>query len=275
MNSKSGRLVVLLLLAVAVVTASSLEAGTLFAVQESGDNLVTIDTLTLAVTPVGPLGVPFEFGGLAWDPNTQTLYMIGGRGNPNLYTVDPSTGTATLIGLYGVADLFGLAFDSRNNTLYGTQFSGGSGLYELNTSTGAATLIGTLTNQIGGLAYNPFTDALVGMEDGAGDLYEINRSDASQTLLFDGPFVNDSGLAFDPDLNLYWDIDWDGNLFSYDPTSGYSRTTQLSGLGSHDGLAYQSAPLVLADIPTLSSVGLFVLIALIAGIGVVCVRRIV
>ncbi len=59
-----------------------------------------------------------------------------------------------------------------------------------------------------------------------------------RTLLFNGHAVNDSGLTYDPDKNLFWDIDFSGNLFSYDPTNAFARTTHLTGLGSHDGLAY-------------------------------------
>ena len=39
-------------------------------------------------------------------------------------------------------------------------------------------------------------------------------------------------------MNRLLDIDWSGNLYSYDIANGYTRTTLLTGLGAHDGLAY-------------------------------------
>ncbi len=214
-------------------------AGVLYAINNATDALVTFDTNTLAQVTIGNLGTNVSFGGAAYDPNSDTLYMIGGRDNNSLYTVNQTTGGATLVGSHGINDLLGLAYDSLNNVLYGTQFSGGSGLYSLNTGTGAATEINALmANSIGGLAYNSLTDQLIGMRDGAGDLYDINRLTGELSLVLNGDWVNDSGLAFDPDLNLYWDIDFNGNLYSYDPNNGYARTHHLSGLGAFDGLTY-------------------------------------
>ena len=219
------------------------DAGTLYTVQASTDTLYSIDTDTLSVTSIGSLGANFSFGGLAYDSNSSTLYMIGGRSNNNLYTVNQSTGLATLVGNYGINDLFGLAFDTTNNVLYGTQFSGGSGLYSLNTSNGSATTINSAMNsQIGGLAYDSSRDNLVGMEDGPGRLYSIDRSNGVQSLLVDGDFVSDSGLAYDRDKDLFWDFDYYGNLFSYDPNNAYGRTTHLDlSTLTYDGLAYVSS----------------------------------
>ena len=214
------------------------QAGFLYTIQEDGDFLQRINTDTLQVSTVGPLGVTFNFGGLEYVAGSDTLYMIDGRGSQGLYTVNRTTGAASLVGIHGINDLFGLAFDSTNNVMYGTQYAGGSGLYSLNLTTGAATLIANMGVGIGGLAYDSLNDRLVGITDGAGDLYSINRSTGARTLLFDGPFQNDSGLAFDHDQNLFWDIDWAGELYTYDPTNGFNRTTELSAMGSHDGLAY-------------------------------------
>jgi hypothetical protein len=233
--------------------SASANAGLLYAVQSGSDTLISIDTDTLATSTIGSLGVGFSFGGLAYDGNSDTLYMIGGRNNDNLFTVDRSTGQATLVGDHGIDDLFGLAYDSKSNSLYGTQFSGGSGLYSLDTNTGGATAIDfAMQNHIGGLAYDSKRDMLVGIQDGAGDLYAIDKTDGSQTLLFDGDFVNDSGLAYDKDKDLLWDLDYNGNLKSYDPNSDYSDTTVLTGLvGPHDGLAY------VATVPVPAAVWLF------------------
>jgi hypothetical protein len=230
----------LIIFAGVISCTSNVQAGTLYAVRESDDTLVNIDTDTFAYTVIGPLGVSFEFGGLTYDPNSQTLYMIGGRGNNNLYTVNRTTGQATLVGSHGMNDLFGLAFDSTNNVLYATQFAGGTNFYSLNTSNGASTLIGNMGIGIGGLAYNSATATLIGVNDGSGALYSINRTNATITLVSNGSGNNDSGLEYDPDKNLYWDIDWSGYLRSYDIDNSFAVTIHLSSLGSHDGLAYVS-----------------------------------
>lgn len=236
--------------AVALIALSTLtgtaHAGLLYAIDTSNDTLVTFDTMTLAQNVIGDLGTDVLFGGAAYDPNSDTMYLVGGRNNNALYTVNRGTGAASLVGNHGIEDIFGLAYDSLNNVLYGTSDSENN-LYSLNIATGATTLLAsTQTGSVirigGGLAYNSLTDQLIGIRDGEGDLYEINRLTGQGTLLFDGPFTNNSGLTYDPDANLYWDIDWDGNLYSYDPENGFSRTTHLSGTGHFDGLMYVTSP---------------------------------
>ena len=216
--------------------------GTLYTIRDLDDHLIAIDNLTLQMTDIGPLGVPFAFGGLGYDPNSDTLYMIGGDLSPSLYRVNRTTGAATLIGNHGVERLFGLDFDSRNNVIYASQFGPTAtdvGLYTLNPTTGAATRIAPIEDfGFGGLSYNSTDDVLIGLAPDLGEIYAINRSTGAGTLLSDGPFVDDNGLAFDLERGLIWAIDFGGNLFSYDPSAAYARTTQLSGLGSHDGLAF-------------------------------------
>ena len=220
---------------------SHAQAGELYAVREDDNVLVRIDTDTLVFTDIGPLGVAFDFGGLAWDNSTSTMYMVDGRGARSLYTVDIGTGAATLVGGHGIQDLFGLAFDTANNELYGEDFRNGT-LVSLDTSNGSATTIGTGGIRIGGLAYNSRDDDLIGVSDGAGDLYSIDRSNGAQTLLLDGPFTNNSGLAYDPERHVLWDIDWSGNLIFFDIDNGYARNDVLSDLGAHDGMAFVPEP---------------------------------
>jgi len=88
-------------------------------------------------------------------------------------------------------------------------------------------------------------------DQAGGDLYEIDRSNGDQTLLFEGPFTNNSGLAYDPGRNVLWDIDWSGNLIFFDIDNGYERNDVLSGLGAHDGLAFAGAPCLSLDVSQL------------------------
>lgn len=236
------KLLLSLVLAATFLLPVSVEAGKLFAVRESDDILISIDTNTLDITDIGPLNVTFAFGGLAWDSSSSTLYMVDGRGARSLYTVDTGSGNATLVGAHGVRDLFGLAYDSKNDDLYGATFVAGQPLYTMDRGDGSGNAGPTLRRRVGGLAYNSRDDMLVGVEDGAGDLWKIDRNTGEMTLLFEGPFTNDSGLAYDSEKHLLWDIDWSGNLFSYDIANGYARTTHKTGMGSHDGLAFVPEP---------------------------------
>lgn len=216
-----------------------LQAQVLVTVRETDDMLQQINPQTLTITNIGPLGVTFSFGDLAWNPLNSTLYMIDGRGAQSLYTVNLTTGTATLVGPHGITDLFALAFNTLNNTLYAGSFSTPNTLYSLNPATGAATAIGsTGISNFGGLAYDSQRNILIGISDGTGNLYQINISNGATTLLASPGATNDSGLTYDPVQNRLLDIDYSGNLFSYDIANGYARTTLLAGLGSHDGLAY-------------------------------------
>ncbi|MEX0703295.1 MAG: PEP-CTERM sorting domain-containing protein [Planctomycetales bacterium] len=224
------------------------EAGLLY-FADNLDNVRTVDpgTTPFTVTTVGSLGVDFQYSGLDQDPNTNTIYGVAGHSGTGLYTIDPTTGAASLVGSHGVTDLFGLAFDSKNNVLYGTQISSTGQLYQLNTTTGAATAVGPLSGAlgIGGLAYDALRDMLVGWYDFGGDLYAIDRTTGAATLLVDGPAARDGGLAYDADRDVIWGVDLtnSGTLFSLDPNNGYARTNHLTGLGgSPTGLAYINAP---------------------------------
>jgi len=108
--------------------------------------LVTIDRATAQVTPVG---FPNAINLLAFDIGPDGTAYAGGFnapaggwiGDPNLYSIDTSTGELTLIGETGVDKLMDFAFDS-SGTLWGTV---ADELYVIDTSTGAAQHAVTIT----------------------------------------------------------------------------------------------------------------------------------
>src|SRR4029450_6479029 len=253
--------IVIALLLYAGALFSPAYASTLYTVNNATGVLMRIDTNTLALTTVGPLGVPFLFGGLAWDSANSTLYMVDGRGAQSLYTVNTTTGAATLVGSHGLPDLFGLTCDPANGTMYATQFIVNAPLQTLNLGTGAATAIGTGAGnaRIGTLAYNTNTNQLIGLQDclGCAALYSINMATGAQTLLNGaGLDTKHSGMTYDPVLNRFWDVDVNGRLSYFDPANGYAQTqvttfgVPLDGLAFVTGGAPPPAPVV--GVPTLS-----------------------
>lgn len=98
--------------------------GTLFTVNPANGSLTSVGTAT---------GVVYDdFGS-----TTSGMYIVGL--NTDLYSINPSTGAATLIGPTGLALGAWRSLSTNSGTLY---FANGPDLYTLNTATGAATLVG-------------------------------------------------------------------------------------------------------------------------------------
>ena len=240
--------------------ASPSYAGIMYTVDNNTSTLMKIDTSTLAITSVGSLGVTFQYGDLAWDSANQTLYMIDGRGSQSLYTVNTTTGAATLVGAHGLTDLFALAFDSSTNKMYAEQFTSPAILEQMNLTTGAATSIGVgiAGTRIGAMAYDSKTDQLIGLEDclGCAKLWLINRTTGAGTLLKGtGLDTNNSGMTYDPVLDRLWDVDVNGRLSFFDPSSGFAQTSVKTFDLSLDGLAYVTGTQAVPEPATFVFVG--------------------
>lgn len=117
----------------------------------------------------------------------------------NLYTVDPATGSAGLVGPTGMASITDIAF--HGPTLYGVTFSQ---LVRLNPDTGAAVVIGP--------AFNYSTNGLAVSEEGTiyagttgGQLITINPGTGAATLVgsFGGGMTSSGDLVFDDHGVLY------------------------------------------------------------------------
>lgn len=215
-------------------------AAELYTVRESDDTLCTINTATAAITAIGALGVGYDFGDLAFDTNSNTMYMVNGRGNvpSNLYTVNLTTGAATLVGSTGQIEVFGLVFDGQTGNLYASQSTGATGFMSINTGTGLGTMIGDPGINLDGMTHVGSTGDLVGMLAGPGSLHSINRATGAATQVSAGAgFVDNNGLAWLAADNNIYSVDWSGNFFRYDVGNSYALTTIATGIGSFDGLA--------------------------------------
>jgi hypothetical protein len=113
-------------------------------------------------------GTGIDGRGMAYDPNTGILYATGSNsyGQQSLYSVDTSTGIASLIGAMGITNYFiGLAFDPASKVLYANTGSHGQPnvqpddgkLFTVDVNSGLASLVGlnsaTFQPKIDGLAW--------------------------------------------------------------------------------------------------------------------------
>lgn len=104
-------------------------SNTLYGLSQGGDTLSTIDPTNGNTTLVGNTGIQttdpstgfplYGFGGLTFDSGGVLYADLANfdPGNPlsNLYTIDPSTGAATLVGAIGIGQVDGLAFLSTGS----------------------------------------------------------------------------------------------------------------------------------------------------------------
>ena len=118
----------------------------------SGHNLLTIDATSGLVNVVGSFNVgTITMTDLAFD-SAGNLYGISSTGGANLYSVNPATGQATLIGLSGLSftEGGGLAISS-GGIFYCAPIPGEYGTY--NPTTGAYTHITSPATPVGGGSY--------------------------------------------------------------------------------------------------------------------------
>ena len=100
--------------------------GTLFEVSPTNGSLTTIGAAA---------GVDFDdFGS-----TTSGLYVVSFGATQDLYSINPTTGAATLIGPTGLGYGSWRSLSTNSSALY---FADGPDLYTLNVNTGAATLVG-------------------------------------------------------------------------------------------------------------------------------------
>ncbi|MDA4123247.1 MAG: hypothetical protein OK456_08725 [Thaumarchaeota archaeon] len=136
-----------------------------------------------------------------------TTGVGAGPGPSSLYTINPGTGAATLIGAMGVNQCSGLDF--VGGVLYAGAKSGGQdALFTVNTATGAATLVGISTNlncgpPITDLATDPLTHVLYGTMFDCVVTFNLNTG--ATTFIGDTAGDTDgNGLAFTPGGQLYY-----------------------------------------------------------------------
>ncbi|MFG0319100.1 MAG: DUF6923 family protein [Planctomycetota bacterium JB042] len=218
----------LALLVLALAAADARPASTLYGIgssfQDASSNLYRIDDHGGApkVTDVGETGL--WMCDLAVDPTSGRMFGITCADlgvSTELFELNPSDGSATLVGKLGVSLQNGLEFDV-NGDLWSVGVGGsGAVLHRIDVQTGQATAVGPLgANSGGDLAFG--IDGTLWMA-GHDALYRVNTGTGAATLV--GPFgvADVVGLDVDEDGQLILGRGvWGGavELHRVNPTTG-------------------------------------------------------
>lgn len=217
----------------------SASAHNLVMINDTTGHLERLDPDTFVTTDIGPLGVPYAFGDCMFNPSDGKLYMVDGRGNRGLYTVDLTTGAATLIGIHNNSAMEGLAYDPLVNQIFGTSFDDQS-LFSLSPTTGAATPIAFEGQSFQGLAWDSHRSLLTAFN--GFEMLSLDPTTGAQTLLAFTENVGDYGMTYDPTIDRFWVVDFAGRVLQLDPNTGYTTSLELFIGGSHTCIAEVPVP---------------------------------
>jgi hypothetical protein len=149
--------------------------------------------------PITAGGVAISIGDLAVQPGTGVLFGLRSNEDPfklggRLYTIDPTTGVATLVGSTGAVVGGGIAF-APNGTLYQTTLLNGTPvLNTLNPATGAVLTSVPDSFFFEGLGVSP--DGTIFGTDGGDTIFTINPTTGAPT------FVGNTGTGHASDLDF-------------------------------------------------------------------------
>jgi len=176
-----------------------------------------------------------------------------GGGSANLYTINSTTGTASLVGSTGLANLIegGLAFNSSGQ-LYGAYEIIGSNeeaLLTFNTTTGMATVVGAMPASIdvSALAFSS-SGTLYGIDSGVNTnqsaLFTIDHSTGNiltttnLSLNLGSALV---GAAIDPDTGIFY-VASNNDLYTLSTSSGVLTLVGAMGITDISGIAFTPEP---------------------------------
>lgn len=229
-------------------------------------HIYIFDTVAGTNTLLGATGGPTDSFGLAFAPGG-ALYAHD-RGTASLYTLNTTTGAATLVGSSGLgAEDF--TFNLTGSTGYVTS---DDNLYAIDPATGAATLLGALGTTMDGLATAPVALTVNGTNYAAGAVFGIDSGAlyaidvVTQAATFIGTVDADETIDFGPDGMLYGHV---GNTFyAIDPATLTGTALGTSGnVVSVFGMAIQP------EVQRVADGGQALLLAGLAWFGLHLVRR--
>lgn len=218
----------------------------LYSTTGGGSTLVRIDVGAGTVTTIGDFGVPGAFA-IAISPKGK-LYTVtqgypAGGVNPQLASVDPTTGLATAFGVNLNPESFmGIGF-SPNGRLYGVNADSGTAnqnsLYRFDLKTGEAKKVGVTggCGDIMDLAWHP-DGTMYGVAWDS--LYRIDRHTGRAELVTKLQGLTAvMGLAIDDDGNFYvTEIVPNSPLWRVDPVTGAKTAVAGVSLSFPHGLEF-------------------------------------
>ena len=179
--------------------AYDLFAGKLYLTSTGNDSLYVVDMTSWEAKLIGAFGVGSQvvMHGLEWDLSTSTLYAAGHAGE--FYTVDTTTGQATLVGSTGLTSFQNLGYDPTTDTMYLSN-SGSDSLYIVDRNTAAVTLLGPLTGPTNpnSLAYDIDTLTMYLADNSTDTLYTLDLATGAATVVGAMGSGNVLGLAYIP-----------------------------------------------------------------------------
>ena len=232
-------------LAVVSLSPSIANASPVLWIDDAAGNIGTVDVATGTATVVGNSGASLT--DIAFDPSGN-LYGVGFS---SLYSINKTTGAATLIGSLGVGDVNGLVFKS-DGTLYASGLTGE--LYTVNTSTGAAT--GVFNTGYGSGGDLAFHSGILYYTDGS-NLISLDPSGHTATMIGAIGASPVFGLAEGDNGLLYAAANND--VYSVDPITGAGTFAASYGNGLLQAFGtafYSEAGATVPDPPTLALFGL-------------------
>jgi hypothetical protein len=176
----------------------------------------------------------------------------------NLYTLNSATGAATLVGSTGLGDVEGLAFDG--NTLLATNFNNPTTIYSINTTNANATSVVTAsTGVVRAMSLLDSNDVYVSATPVFQNLETINLTTGGVTDI--GVLADSSLIAALAYNGVLYGLDVSGNEYTINPTNA-----ALTLVGNAGGHAYLDATLApVAAVPEPASI--FLLFGVIGAVG--------
>ncbi len=231
-----------------VTIDADFERGTFYTVADGANGtfqqIVNPDG-TPSLGTIGPLGIAFAFGDCTYDSGNKTIYLVDGRGSNSLYTVNRTTGAATLVGVHGIIDVFALAYHPPTDSVYGMGCAPGSAagscssytLYKFNLTNGQGTPVGTGA-YLHGMAWDSKRSIMLGINPSA-QFLTVNVTSGSTVVTTGGPVIgSDQGMTYDPLTDKFWVINYSGILATNDPNNSLASTQLQTGLGIHTAICY-------------------------------------
>lgn len=183
-------------------------AVTLWGIDNDSRELGTLDLATGAFTPVVvTTGLEGNVTGLAFDPTTSDVSYVST--STHLYTLNRTTGAATLVGAFGYQLVIDIAI-SNEGQIYGHDIDF-DGLIAIDRATGAGTWIGYTgldANYAQGMDFDPGTNSLyawIYLGAGSNRLARLDLATGAATVLATGTAEENEGAIAIPFYAIFSD----------------------------------------------------------------------